>query len=854
MKLKILIVYTLLSICVYAQQNNSFRPPAVPLVAHDPYFSIWSPADNLYDKETVHWTGTNHPLHCIIRIDGKAYRVMGGSPTNLMPLKQTNLRVKPTQTIYEFKNEMVVVNLTFTSPLLCNNPDLLSRPVTYITWEVKSIDGKTHDVQLYFDCSSEIAVNTVEQSVNWSMPAVSGLNTMRIGSVDQQILGKSGDNLRIDWGYAYLSCAESQKALASIAPKDGMQSEFIKSGKISKLIDTKAPRKVNDQFFAMCYSFDLGKVGRDKITRWIMIGYDDLYSIRYFDSDLRSWWKRNGMNMDGLLVKSAKEYETVIKECNKFDTELIKDLKAAGGDKYAQMCALVYKQTLAAHKLVADEKGMPLIFSKENFSNGCIATVDVIYPASPFFFLFSPELTKAMLKPLLAYSSSRKWKFPFAPHDLGTYPYATGQAYGGGEDTEENQMPVEETGNMIIMMAALAKVEGNANFAKENWAVLEKWAEYLLSKGFDPENQLCTDDFAGHLAHNINLSAKAIEAIGSYSMLCSMLGLKDKAVEFRKKAESMVQQWIQQASEGDHTRLAFDRPGTWSQKYNIIWDKVLGLNLFPKEVIQKEISFYKKQQAEFGLPLDSRERYTKNDWITWTASLTYNINDFKTIFDPVYNFADKTPNRVPLSDWYIVDNAYQVGFQARSVVGGFFIKMLTDNAAWKKWSSKGTNVSGNWAPLNFLEFGSTLLPIARDKKIEWSYTNEKPADNWMKPEFNDADWKKGIAGFGPKGYHSSNTDWSAVPDIWVRNTFELSQVSNEGLALIANYNDDAEIYINGTLIGSYSGACSNYTTLKLGKRVNELLKQGNNVIAIHCKWTGGNRYIDAGLKEYKIKK
>lgn len=853
MKIKFFILGFFMGGILLGQTINSFRPPAVPLVAHDPYLSIWSPADRLYDAETVHWTGTNQPMHCIIRIDGTAYRIMGNSPSNLTPLKQTGLKVFPTRTIYEFVNQSVKVDLTFTSPLLASNLDILSRPVTYIAWNVKSADGKEHNVQLYFDCGSELAVNTSDQSVTWNSPSVPGQIALRTGSTDQDVLGKSGDNLRIDWGYAYLTTADAPNTYSSMAPRSDLQNEFIKSGKISKLIDAKPPRKVSDRNFSMALAFDLGKVKKENVSKMIMLGYDDLYSIRYFDSDLRPWWKRNGMTMEELLVKAAKEYSSLKSECEKFDIELMKDLNSAGGDKYAQMCALVYRQCLAAQKLVADAKGMPLIFSKENFSNGCIATVDVIYPAAPFFFLFSPELTKAMLKPLLAYSASSKWKFPFAPHDLGTYPHATGQAYGGGEETEEDQMPVEETGNMMIMMAALAKVEGNANFAKENWQVLEKWAAYLLSKGFDPENQLCTDDFAGHLAHNINLSAKAIVAIGSYSMLCDMLGIKEKFAEYRTKAEKMVKEWIKQASEGDHTKLAFDRPDSWSQKYNLIWDKVLGLKLFPEEVIKKEIAFYKKVQAEFGLPLDNRERYTKNDWITWTASLTSNLNDFKTIFDPVYKFAVNTPQRVPVNDWYVTDNAYQVGFQARSVVGGFFMKMLTDKNIWKKWASKGTNVTGTWAPLNLLEFGKTILPVAKEKKIEWSYITEQPAGDWMKTEFNDSNWKKGLAGFGPMGYHQTTTEW-LTPDIWMRNTFECAGISNEGLALNINYNDDAEVYINGKLVGSYSGACSGYKIVKLGMRVDEILVKGKNVISIHCKWTGGNRYSDAGLKEYKIKK
>jgi len=197
---------------------------------------------------------------------------------------------------------------------------------------------------------------------------------------------------------------------------------------------------------------------------------------------------------------------------------------------------------------------------------------------------------------------------------------------------------------------------------------------------------LCTDDFAGHLAHNVNLSAKAIIAIKSYSMLCEMNGFREKSVLADNSAKNMAKEWVKLATEGNHTLLAYDQKSTWSQKYNLVWDKLLEFNLFPKEVLRNEISYYKTVMAPYGLPLDSRERYSKNDWITWTATLADNISDFRTIFDPVYLYADKTPNRVPVSDWYITDNALMTGFQARSVVGGFYIKMLDNKDLWKKWA------------------------------------------------------------------------------------------------------------------------------------------------------------------------
>ena len=216
----------------------------------------------------------------------------------------------------------------------------------------------------------------------------------------------------------------------------------------------------------------------------------------------------------------------------------------------------------------------------------------------------------------------------------------------------------------------------------------QKEQQYLRDKGMNPENQLSTDDFAGHLARNTNLSLKAILALGAYAQLCEAIGKKSDAASYRRLAKEMVTQWMKMADDGDHYRLAFDKAGTWSQKYNLVWDKLLGLNLFPAEVARREINFYKSRQNRFGLPLDNRADYTKLDWIVWTATLAETQEDFMSFIAPVYRFADETPDRVPLTDWYGTTDAKQRGFQARSVVGGVYIKMLADAAMWKKWSSR----------------------------------------------------------------------------------------------------------------------------------------------------------------------
>jgi hypothetical protein len=670
-------------------QTESFRPPAVPLVAHDPYFSVWSMNDRLTDAWTKHWTGTTNAMCGLARIDGKAYRFMAPSQLAVPPLKQLSVEVLPTRTIYHFEEAGVHLTLVFTTPALLHDLDILARPITYVTWKAHAVDKRPHAVSLYFDVSGEWVVNKADQEVVWGRYKVGGdLNVMRIGSKDQPVLAKAGDNLRIDWGYLTLAIPPQGPSGSTMASDRKARNGFIEFGKLDDSDDLRMPRAAQDDWPVLACTFDLGKVEGETVSRHLMLAYDDGYSIEYHHQKLRPYWRRQGMEMPALLRQAAQDYTTLAEKCRSFDEEIMADLDKAGGPRYAKLCALAFRQCVAAHKLVAGPDGTPLYFSKENFSNGCIATVDVTCPSCPFFLLFNTKLLAGQLIPILDYAGMPRWKHAYAPHDLGTYPKANGQVYGGGEKSDRDQMPVEECGNMLLMMAALAKTDGNADLARKYWPLVKQWANYLKEKGLDPENQLCTDDFAGHLAHNTNLSVKAIVALGGYALLCDMLGKKEEGADFRKTAKDMALQWVKLADDGDHFRLAFDRPGTWSQSYNLVWDKLLGLNLFPPEVAAKAIAFYKTKQEKYGLPLDSRKTYAKLDWTVWTATLATQAADFQVFIDPLYRFAHESKSRVPLTDWYWTHDGKQAGFQARSTVGGIYIKLLADPAIWTKWSQR----------------------------------------------------------------------------------------------------------------------------------------------------------------------
>lgn len=674
--LKRILYSLLLLLCPIAMAQGMVRPPAIPLVAHDPYLSVWSTNDKLYDDWPRHWTGKVQAMCGMIRVDGVPMRFMGASGT-AQTAEQQGVSVTATTTTYTFHCGPMALTARFTNPLLIDDLDMLTRPANYLDLSVQSLDGQPHAVQVYFDATGEWAVNEPDQLVQWKRPVVDGLAAMAIGTTEQPVLKRKGDNVRIDWGQFLVATPQGEDTTTAIGFADALRGEFAQSGTLAAKDDTPRPRPAEVRWPVLAASIDLGTTTEAQ-AKPITIAYDDEFSLQYFGQHCRAWWRRDpAMSTEKLLAMAATEHDTLLARCDAFDQRIANDARAAGDDDYAAVSALAYRQCITANKIIAGPQGQLFMFPKENFSNGCIGTVDVIYPQAPLYLLYSPALTRAMLLPLLEYAAMDRWKFPFAPHDLGTYPQANGQVYGGGEKTEDNQMPVEESGNMILMIAALAQREGHADFAKAHWEPISKWAAYLREKGLDPENQLCTDDFAGHLAHNVNLSAKAILALRAYGMLCEMTGNADESREYTELAKDFAARWEKMANEGTHYRLAFDKPDTWSQKYNLIWDKLLGYDLFPRAVRQKEIAHYKTVQNAFGLPLDSRKDYTKLDWIYWTATLADNDDDFRALTAPTLRFLNETPNRVPMSDWYDTKTAKMVGFQARSVVGGVFIKSLS---------------------------------------------------------------------------------------------------------------------------------------------------------------------------------
>ena len=650
------------------------RPPSVPLITVDPYFSVWSPADRLTDAVTVHWTGRPNTIVGTAEIDGTAYRFLGklNARDDSPALTQTSRDCDATSTTYTFEGAGVCLRAVFLTPLLMDDYDLLTRPVSYLKVDVGSLDGASHDVKVKIAVSEEICLNTRgDCGCSVETTEIDGKPTVKIGSLTQDVLHCSGDDIRIDWGYFYLTVCEGSVGC-----------EEIKVPFVPRHRREEAPEGFKEDMIFVTASADLKTCC--KPSALFTFAYDDVYSIDYFGDKLKSWWNKDGKTIECAVAEAFADYEAVAAKCKAFSDKLFFDATKAGGEKYAEICELSYRQSIAAHKLAVDRDGEILWISKECFSNGCAATVDVSYPSIPLYLLYNPELVRGMMRPIYKYSRTDAWIFDFAPHDCGQFPLVRGQVYGA--NARDSQMPVEECGNMLVMAAAVAVADNETKFAADNLDLLEAWVKYLEAHGDDPENQLCTDDFAGHLAHNCNLSLKAVMGIAGLGIIYKMLGREADYEAMTEKARKMAKGWAERAANGDGSyRLAFDRPGTWSMKYNIVWDKLMGTGVMDKGVTATEFASYKHHINAYGMPLDNRETYTKSDWLVWTATLAERRDDFEEYVAPLWNAYNCSLSRVPATDWYFTVTAQQRGFQHRTVVGGHFIKLLEYSGKMKNW-------------------------------------------------------------------------------------------------------------------------------------------------------------------------
>ncbi|MDD3038317.1 glutaminase family protein [Bacteroides sp.] len=564
--------------------------------------------------------------------------------------KQKSVDVQATQTHYTFECGDVELKLTFTAPYLLNDLEVLSRPVNYISYQAKALDGKEHNVAIYFELDPHKAFRAGQST---QMYEKDGLVLMKTGRENQELwVDKEKD--APGWGYLYLVAKNDVTYAQGDAAE--MRAHFMKEGNL------KETRKSDEKrYAAIAQDLEVGS----ELPQHLIVSFDGLCTMAYFGEDLQPYWNKDGAKgIEKLFDEAEKDYKEVMAKCYAFDRQMMIDAYSAGGKEYAELCALAYHQTVASFQVSETSDNELLYFTP------LVGSIDEYYAASPLFLYYNSDVLKAMLNPFFYFSESGKWNKPFPAHNLGGYPFVNGPTKGA-------DLPVEEAGNMLIMIAAMAKVEQDASYAEKHWETLSKWAGYLLENGTDTGDQINAGSFDGRCPHNANLSAKGILGVASYALLARMLNKQEESEKYATAAKEMAKKWEELAFNGDHYRLAFDQLDSWGQKYNLIWDQLLGLNVFPDKVIERETAFYATKLSAYGCPLDSGTNNVKAEWMVWIAALNKDSVQFRKFLLPLYQFMNETKTRVPMPDAYnVYDKGTLTKYWGRPVVGGYFIRLL----------------------------------------------------------------------------------------------------------------------------------------------------------------------------------
>jgi hypothetical protein len=678
-----------------ASTLTPLRAPAVPLVVRNPYVSTWQNSDAAPGTWSTFWNGNVKAITGIVRVDGTSYVFFGapGGIGSVQNATQTQLEITSTQSRYTFQAGPITLYVNFLSPIEATNIQLLSVPFGYIFVQAQSSDGNTHAVSVYMDISGEWAHGTNTTPINWAYQTINtgtqNVNAFSVTPNTPSVLAETNDYP--SWGNAVWASNGPGLSYQS-GPDTTVRSLAVSQGSLNNTMDTNMPRAINNQWPVFAFNYNLGNISGTPTAPFIfIIGHVRQPAVSYLGSQVPPLWQSYWSNWQQMLGAAFNDATSlaVLNRANTFDTSISKAAVAAGGAHYAALCALAARQAIAGTELV-NTSSTPWLFLKEISSDGNVSTVDVIYPTFPILYYLNPYLLSLILAPVLNYVESGHWPQTFCVHDLGSsYPNASGHNDGGGEN-----MPVEETSNMLIMAAAYIQQANStdaANYSKAHYTIFRQWANYLNAanggnpsrpNALDPLLQNQTDDFTGSIAHSTNLALKGIIAIGAMGIIAQAAGNSSDQQFYASTASNLIGQWAQlgQDPSAAHLDIAYIESdtasgtgqGTYSLKYNAFPDRLLNLNLVSNSVRQEEANWYLQKENQYGIPLDSRHTYTKADWELWTAASTDNTGLRQFFIDSLYAFANTSPSRVPFTDWYDTINDTQSGFQARPVIGGLF--------------------------------------------------------------------------------------------------------------------------------------------------------------------------------------
>ncbi|KAL1964735.1 hypothetical protein VTN77DRAFT_6602 [Rasamsonia byssochlamydoides] len=674
---------------VTAIQYDPILPPSYPLAVRNPYLSTWIPGNlvaNLPSSSPQFWNGNDLIWSVIARVDGTAYSLLGvtDSVSNVQAAEVLSAKYTSTHSTFTLQAGSVTFTLDFLSPVAPWDYVRQSLPFSYLTVTVAGATSQT--IQIYSDIDDSWTGQSSGTAVNFTTTGTTSLYSVSLA--DPPLYTESDDQAL--WGdVIYASRPSSTSVLSTqFGNATSVRSQFAANGSLTDSQDTAwTPGDV------VAFAHDLGNVeGNQSVT--FAVGYVREAAVNYLGDAYTGYYRAQYPDTPSAVSHFLDDYADAEAEAAALDETISSKATAVAGSNYSDIVELSVRQAYGAIDLTIPNDTLdtsdPFAFIKEISSDGNVNTIDIITPAFPIYYLLDPDWIKFLLEPVLKYLATGGWQQPYMIHDIGSsYPNATGH-----NDQQAEAMPIEESGNILILVYAYQVATGDSTWATEYTSILQKYADYLVNNSINIADQLSANDAAGPLPNQTGLAAKAAVGLKAFGELTGLTNYSDVG---EAHANLLYNEGLGTDPEKTHFTLEYPTyPTTWKIPYNNYPDVLFDFGLFPQASYNMSSAFFPTVRAQYGVPLQNGLGWAKSDWNTWTAA-TLDTSTRDQFVDDLWAFITNGLNTWPFSDRYYATSEFgdeagvAVVCRARPTVGGHLALLaLTEGAGALAVSSSGS--------------------------------------------------------------------------------------------------------------------------------------------------------------------
>lgn len=536
----------------------------------------------------------------------------------------------------------------------------------YLTVSVSGSDLSS--VQVYSDIDGTWTGQSSDTSRGFNTTGTTAVYSL---SVNNAATYSEADDMAL-WGEVVFASRPSAASTLYSWSGDGQtaRSQFAEQGKLPGNQSSWTPGGV------VAFAHDLGNVSSSQSVTFA-VGYVREQAINYLGEPYTHYYRAKYPSTLDAVLHFLDDYEGTLSESQQLDSKTSSAAKEVAGQNYSDIVALSTRQAYGAIDVTIPNESLNtsdvLAFIKELSSDGNVNTVDIITPAFPIYYVIEPDYIKLLLEPVMRYLKAGRWHLPYAIHDIGThYPNATGH-----DDQQAEAMPIEESGNLLILAYAYKQATGDSSWPEQYTDVLQGYADYLVANSINIANQLSANDAAGPLPNETNLAIKAAVGLKAFG---NLTGLANYSRVGDEHAQILYNDGL--GTDENKTHFVLEYPGypsTYKTPYNLYPDVLFGLETFPEAAYQMGSTFFPTVRGEYGVPLDSRLDWAKSDWNTWLAGTFGNSSTTRDQFvDDLWAFMVNGLNTWPFSDRYVATSALgrtagvAVLCKARPTVGGHF--------------------------------------------------------------------------------------------------------------------------------------------------------------------------------------